>query len=49
MYVDEKKSNERLNICKNCSNLKDEICLVCGCQVNQKCTFKYEKCPIGKW
>lgn len=49
MYVLKEVFDKRIRICKECENLEGTVCQLCGCQVDLKCNFKYEKCPIGKW
>ena len=49
----EELQQERLSICKNCSNFKPRItiniCDVCGCVLRMKIAIKQLKCPKGKW
>lgn len=47
--VSEDLFNKRFDICKLCQNLKDNICILCGCYMDSKCWVKYEACPIKKW
>ena len=54
--VEEKR---RMDICRDCVNLKGDRCGVCGCFMSIKTKLKYNynlrgeieetKCPIGKW
>lgn len=39
----------RLSICKECNNLADGMCKVCGCYVEYRAVKAKEKCPYGKW
>lgn len=47
--------DERLAICQQCPQFKDEHCSLCGCACNEnnrllnKLALETEKCPIGKW
>lgn len=43
----------RMDICKGCSNFKDEktwiTCTLCGCDLDYKTKLSIEKCPVNKW
>lgn len=47
--VPEETFNNRFSICKNCINLKENVCMLCGCHMDSKCWVKYAVCPEGKW
>lgn len=40
---------QRKEICKNCSNLIDKRCELCGCYMPLKVINPFSKCPINKW
>ena len=37
--------NQRLRICKNCDNLINGMCRVCGCFVEMRAAIKENYCP----
>lgn len=43
--VGQKKYEERLSICKNCENLMQGMCRLCGCFVELRAALKVRKCP----
>jgi len=45
----DKVYQERLEICKSCSYLKDAFCGACGCYVELRCIKKSITCPYDKW
>jgi len=53
----QKLINERYDICLSCNQFEGtkSICLVCGCNINNKRIFmnklawKDQKCPENKW
>jgi topoisomerase IA-like protein len=42
---------ERLNICKSCSEFKPKlkVCGQCGCFMEMKVKFSRTTCPLKKW
>jgi hypothetical protein len=41
---------ERVKICSGCDKLGQKgECLVCGCPVEAKATWRSEECPLGHW
>ena len=54
MITDEKKYNQRLDICNTCEHKKTffdftEKCNLCGCIIKLKLQLDSSKCPINKW
>lgn len=46
----ESKSQQRLDICKSCPELKTlNVCGQCGCFMNIKTRIYWASCPLGKW
>lgn len=46
----EKNAEERLNICKQCPELKAlNRCRLCGCFMGIKVRIFKSSCPAGKW
>lgn len=48
-YVDEKISEERLNICKSCDMFINNLCRSCGCFMPIKTKIAHASCPLHKW
>ena len=50
-YVTEEVAEERLTICKACSELiqSSTICKKCGCFMNLKVKLERAACPLKKW
>ena len=40
---------KRLEVCENCSYLKDAFCNACGCYVELRCAKKSSRCPYEHW
>jgi hypothetical protein len=49
--ADEAVYIKRLNICKECENLYEGMCRICGCFVEYRAALKYKDCPdvVPKW
>ena len=45
----ERLSNERLEICKACSEYANGVCSVCKCILSFKSRSINSKCPNGLW
>lgn len=43
--VPEEIYDERLNICKECDNLQNGMCRICGCYVELRAAMKVRACP----
>ncbi|HIU76349.1 MAG TPA: hypothetical protein IAC62_10730 [Candidatus Pelethocola excrementipullorum] len=43
--VSEELYEERLNICKDCDNLQNGMCRICGCYVELRAAMKVRSCP----
>lgn len=43
--VPEEIYEERLNICKECNNLQNGMCRICGCYVELRAAMKVRDCP----
>ena len=50
-FATDEKKNERINICKACSEyiLEKDKCSKCGCAMQRKASLEAAKCPINKW
>lgn len=49
-HVDETAYQRRLTACLACDRLlPDRTCAECGCPVDEKCGWRSEGCPRGKW
>ena len=50
-YIDQKTTEQRMDICKACPELIQltKQCKKCGCFMEMKTKLEYAKCPIGKW
>ena len=40
---------QRLEVCRTCSYLKDAFCGACGCYVELRCVKKDARCPYEHW
>ena len=47
--VSDEAYEERLDVCKTCSYLKDAFCGACGCYVELRCVKKSAHCPYDRW
>lgn len=47
--TDEKETQQRLEICKQCDRLNLGTCLSCGCYVEIRAALKNGRCPRKKW
>lgn len=49
--VNQKLYEERLGICRECPNMQNGICRLCGCFVELRAALKVRKCPdiAGRW
>ena len=49
--VDEKTRQDRLSVCKECSEYVSRLrsCKQCGCYTPAKVTFLKSQCPLDKW
>lgn len=49
--VDEATYYDRVHTCSRCDWLDHKLkeCLVCGCPIETKASWKTEKCPKNKW
>lgn len=43
--TEEKEYNRRLDICKECDNLINGMCKICGCFVEMRAAIKKNYCP----
>lgn len=43
--VSEELYEERLDICKDCDNLQNGMCRICGCYVELRAAMKVRSCP----
>ncbi|HHX12977.1 MAG TPA: hypothetical protein GX731_09150, partial [Clostridiales bacterium] len=43
--TDDKLYNERLGYCKECNNLIEGLCRLCGCFVEYRAAIKIKACP----
>lgn len=43
--ADDKLYNDRLGICKECDNLYEGMCKLCGCFVEYRAALKHKECP----
>lgn len=41
--------NERIKICKECTNNLWGMCIICNCILSAKTRAEDAECPIGKW
>ena len=39
----------RLDICRACEQLNNGTCMGCGCLVELRAAYNYEKCPFDRW
>jgi hypothetical protein len=49
VLADKEIIEDRVKKCKDCSFLRGNRCMSCGCFVSIKAGLKSEKCPEGKW
>ena len=49
--ADESLYNDRVQICRECENLYDGLCRVCGCFVEYRAALRNKGCPdvIPRW
>lgn len=43
--IPDEEYEKRLQVCKSCEYLKDEVCTLCGCYVSIKARWATEDCP----
>lgn len=48
-FLDSKVVEERVSICKTCTNNKVGICTLCGCVIAFKTRLTLADCPDKKW
>jgi len=42
------EAKQRYDICNDCKMNKNGICVLCGCQIEDKVMYKNQHCPKGK-
>jgi len=47
--VTDQVREQRLKICRSCTELNQHTCLKCGCFVRFRASLKNKNCPIQKW
>jgi len=47
--VADNEYHRRLDICKNCDNLTDGMCVLCGCYVELRAAIKAKQCVKYFW
>lgn len=45
----DERMSKRLQSCKQCPHLKDDLCFRCGCRMVTKLALLHTRCPVGKW
>lgn len=40
---------KRAEFCNACDKLNENICVLCGCDMNSKILVNYSSCPMNKW
>lgn len=45
LKADDKLYEERLKACRDCQNLMEGLCKVCGCFVEYRAAMKHKCCP----
>lgn len=43
--ADKEEYNRRLNLCKECDNLLNGMCRICGCYVELRAVIEKNSCP----
>ena len=47
LKVDDSIYEERLALCKECDNLAQGMCRICGCYVELRAVMRKNSCPMG--
>ncbi|MGN0399724.1 MAG: DUF6171 family protein [Blautia sp.] len=45
LKVEDDKYKERLDVCRECDNLMNGMCRICGCFVEMRAVMKKNSCP----
>lgn len=49
IWAPKEVQEQRMNVCKSCTEFDGVRCLKCGCFMFGKIRFNNVKCPLNKW